>query len=119
MRIMTRFVCGEVVLGRKDTDGAGVNPQKPRTSRLEEFSWRKNVLWHSGADGIHRLVHDLAQPQIHRHAAKKIRVNIGEAPAGDQQVNHPRGGRAGGGDGIVSRLDHDPSLGRLNFLMGG
>src|ERR1700728_748733 len=107
---LTRSAVAAAVLDRKSTDEADPSPQKLQSFRFEELSCGENVLGDRSADGEHRFIHDLAEPQIHRYAAKKVRVDIREAPAGDEQVDHARRGPSGGRDGIGARLDHDPLL---------
>jgi hypothetical protein len=59
---MIRLTRAQIVLDREDTGEDGANPQKLRISGSEDLSRRENVFRHGGADGEHRLVHDLAQP---------------------------------------------------------
>src|SRR6202050_1572003 len=115
---LTRSAVAAAVLDRKSTDEADPSPQKLQSLRFEEFSCGENVLGDRSADGEHRFIHDLAEPQIHRYAAKKVRVDIRKAPAVNEQIDHTRRGPSGGRDGIGARLDHNPLLSVPDRFLG-
>jgi hypothetical protein len=55
---------------------------------LEECAGREDGFGDGGAECEHRLVDNLAQAEIHGDAREKVGVNVGEAPAAGQQIDH-------------------------------
>ena len=79
-------------------------------SCLKEGGGREDALGQGGADRKHRLIHDLAQAQMHRHAAKEIGVDVAETPSLSEKIDHSQSGDASGGNGVRRRLDDDPGV---------
>ena len=67
---------------------------------LEKFAGWEDAFGDGGADCEHWLVHDLAQAEVQGDAAKEISVDVEEAPARDEEIDHAIGGSAGSGDGV-------------------
>jgi len=63
---------------------------------------------HRGTHGEHGLVDHLTQAQIHGDAAQQISMHGRESPVFTEQIDHARGGGAGGGDRVVRRFNDDP-----------
>jgi hypothetical protein len=81
-----------------------------RTTTLEEFSIRQNMFWDRGGNRKHRFIHDLAKAQIHRYAAKQIRVNIAQLPPVHEKINHTRSGPSGCDSSVDCRFHHNPTV---------
>ena len=77
---------------------------------LEKFAGWEDAFGDGGADCEHWLVHDLAQAEVQGDAAKEISVDVEEAPARDEEIDHAIGGSAGSGDGVGGGLDYDPGF---------
>src|SRR5450759_493891 len=74
----------------------------------EKLPCREDLLRDRRRNGEYRFIYNLAQPQIHRHAAKQVSVNRAESPAIGEQIDHARGGRASGAGSIARRFDDNP-----------
>ena len=61
-----------------------------------------------GGDGVDGLVHDLAEAEAHGYGTQDVGVNWGEAPAGDQEIDHAEGCGAGSVGEVGAGLHYDP-----------
>ena len=75
-----------------DDDGDG----RRCLSGWEELAMREDLFAECCAHGVDGLVDDLAEAELESHAAQNVCVDVTEAPATDEEIDHAAGGGARG-----------------------